>query len=216
MKKVNNKLYPSDWDSFERKARGLIIGALVADIAAAIMLAATMGMFYTKPIRTTEVKVIREQYVEEKATEADPLPTTEQVEEAPVEEPEVMEPVVEESPVVYMTATDAEIELLALVTMAEAEGEPVEGKRLVIDTVLNRVDSPRWPNTISEVIYQPNQFVAMSNGRAERCVVTDEVRQLVREELLSRTNTEVVYFTAGGYGRYGTPVFSVGNHYFCK
>ena len=34
-----------------------------------------------------------------------------------------------------------DIELIALVTMAEAEGECEEGKRLVIDTILNRVDS---------------------------------------------------------------------------
>ena len=114
-----------------------------------------------------------------------------------------------------LPATEAEIELLALVTMAEAEGESEEGKRLVIDTILNRVDSDRWPDTISAVIYQPNQFTSMWNGRVERCHVTDEVRQLVVEELLSRTNSEVVYFTAGGYGRYGTPAFQVGNHYFC-
>lgn len=29
--------------------------------------------------------------------------------------------------------------------MAEAEGEPEEGQRLVIDTILNRVDDPCFP-----------------------------------------------------------------------
>ena len=48
-----------------------------------------------------------------------------------------------------------EIELIALVTMAEAEGEPEEGKRLVIDTILNRVDFGEFPSTVTEVIYQP-------------------------------------------------------------
>jgi N-acetylmuramoyl-L-alanine amidase len=37
--------------------------------------------------------------------------------------------------------TDEEINLIALVTMAEAEGESEQGKRLVISTILNRVDS---------------------------------------------------------------------------
>ena len=46
-----------------------------------------------------------------------------------------------------------EIELIALVTMAEAEGEPEEGKRLVIDTILNRVDFGEFPSTVTEVIY---------------------------------------------------------------
>lgn len=112
--------------------------------------------------------------------------------------------------------TQEEIELIALVTMAEAEGEPEEGKRLVIDTILNRVDSDGFPDTVTEVIYQPNQFEAMWNGRVDRCYVMDEICQLVEEELQNRTNHEVVFFTAGNYGRYGTPMFSVQNHYFCK
>lgn len=107
-----------------------------------------------------------------------------------------------------------DVELLALVTIAEAEGECEEGKRLVIDTVLNRVDSTYFPNTIYDVIYQANQFSSMWNGRADRCVVTDEVRQLVEEEMQSRYNTEVMFFNAGHYSAYGTPMFQLGGHYF--
>lgn len=107
-----------------------------------------------------------------------------------------------------------DVELLALVTIAEAEGECEEGKRLVIDTVLNRVDSTYFPNTIYDVIYQANQFSSMWNGRADRCVVTDEVRQLVEKEMQSRYNTEVMFFNAGHYSTYGTPMFQLGGHYF--
>lgn len=107
-----------------------------------------------------------------------------------------------------------DIELIALLTMAEAEGECEEGKRLVIDTVLNRVDSDEFPNTVKNVIYQKNQFTSMWNGRVDRCYVMEEICQLVEEELESRTNSEVVFFHAGKYGKYGTPLFSVENHYF--
>lgn len=110
--------------------------------------------------------------------------------------------------------SDEEIELLALVTMAEAEGESEEGKRMVIDTVLNRVDSDRFPGSIREVVYQKNQFTSMWNGRSERCVVTDEVRQLVKEELNKRTNNEALYFRTKHYHNFGTPLMKVGNHYF--
>lgn len=113
-------------------------------------------------------------------------------------------------------ATQDEIELIALVTMAEAEGESEEGKRLVIDTILNRVDSPYFPDTITEVIYQPNAFTSMWNGRVDRCYVMDDICQLVREELQYRTNYDVVFFTAGAYGKYGSPMFQVGNHYFAS
>lgn len=60
-------------------------------------------------------------------------------------------------------ATREEIELLALCTMAEAEGECEQGQRLVIDSVLNRVDDPHFPNTISEVIWQKNQYAGKTH-----------------------------------------------------
>ena len=107
-----------------------------------------------------------------------------------------------------------EIELIALVTMAEAEGEPEEGKRLVIDTILNRVDHEYFPDAVSEVIYQKGQFTSMWNGRANRCYVSDDICKLVNEEIESRTNTDVIFFHAGMYPSYGSPIVQVGNHYF--
>lgn len=59
------------------------------------------------------------------------------VSKAPVVQPE--EPMEEPNAV---TLTQEEIDLIALCVMAEAEGEPEEGQRLVIDTILNRVDDP--------------------------------------------------------------------------
>lgn len=110
--------------------------------------------------------------------------------------------------------SNSEIELIALVTMAEAEGESIEGQRLVIDTILNRVDSNRFPNTVHGVIYQKDQFTSMWNGRVNRCEVRENICQLVREELDHRTNSEVIFFCSTGYSRYGVPMFRVGNHYF--
>lgn len=110
--------------------------------------------------------------------------------------------------------TQEEIELIALVTMAEAEGEPEEGKRLVIDTILNRVDGKYWPNTVSEVIYQKNQFTSMWNGRVDRCYVREDIVELVKEELISRTDYDVVFFRTTRYSDYGVPKFQVGHHYF--
>ena len=109
-----------------------------------------------------------------------------------------------------------EVDLLALLCMAEAEGECEKGKRLVIDTVLNRVDSKQFPNTIRDVIYQKNQFTSTFNGRMDRCYVKKDIRKLVEEEVRSRLNSEVLFFTAGRYGDYGTPMFRVENHYFSK
>lgn len=110
--------------------------------------------------------------------------------------------------------SDDDIKLIALVTMAEAEGECEEGKRLVIDTILNRLDSEYFPNTVHDVVYQPNQYPSMTNGRANRCKVQPEVCNLVWKELILRTNYNVIFFNSGGYSIYGIPMFQVENHYF--
>ena len=133
-----------------------------------------------------------------------PAPSTDIL---PEEEPA---PTPEQEPL----ATREEIELLALCTMAEAEGECEQGQRLVIDSVLNRVDNPHFPDTISEVIWQKNQYAGMYGDRITRCYVMDELVKLVEEELENRTDYDVVFFNAGHYSDYGVPMFQVGNHYF--
>ena len=110
--------------------------------------------------------------------------------------------------------SEEEIDLIALVTMGEAEGEPELGKRLVIDTILNRVDDSHFPNSVTDVIYQPNQFSVMWNGRLDRCTAKPEIVDLVKEELVNRTNYECVFFMAGGYSKYGKPLFQECCHYF--
>lgn len=127
----------------------------------------------------------------------------------------VMEPV-QEKKEPEVTLPEEDIQLIALVTMGEAEGEGEYGKRLVIDTILNRMDSLYFPDTAHDVIYQKNQFSCMWDGRIESCYVMDDICDLVKDELYERSNTQVMFFTAGDYGKYGTPMFKEGNHYFCS
>lgn len=146
----------------------------------------------------------------------DVAPTPEIQNEIVIEEvvEEIVEEPIVETPEVNIPYTDAEIDLIALITMAEAEGEPEEGKRLVIDVILNRVDSPRFANSVNGVIYTKNAFECVWNGRINRCYVRDDIRQLVIEEMKSRTNSNIHYFRANHYHNFGTPVVNVGNHYF--
>lgn len=111
--------------------------------------------------------------------------------------------------------TDEEIDLISICTMAEAEGEPELGQRLVIDTILNRLDSPYFNyDTIHDVIYAPNQFSSMSNGRADRCYVKESIRELVIEEIDRRTDDLVLYFRTGRYHSETKELYKIGNHYF--
>ena len=52
--------------------------------------------------------------------------------------------------------------------MAEAEGESIQGKTLVILVVLNRVHNADFPNTIQDVIFEENQFTPVINGRFDK------------------------------------------------
>lgn len=134
-----------------------------------------------------------------------------------IAEPLVFEMMSYDEPTVEIwpySITQEEIDLIALVTMAEAEGETELGKRLVIDTILNRMDDPHFPDTVHDVIYSPNAFSVMWNGRIDRCCVMPEIVELVKEELLNRTNDECVFFMAGEYSKYGEPMFQECCHYF--
>lgn len=131
----------------------------------------------------------------------------------PTAEPLVVTIIEEEEPEEYYISEE-DIDLIAIVTMAEAEGECEEGKRLVIDTILNRVDSEHFPDTVYDVVYQKNQFTSMWNGRADRCYVKEDIVQLVKEELEFRYNSDCVFFRTLHYSQYGVPLFQVGHHYF--
>ena len=115
-------------------------------------------------------------------------------------------------PEISMSKND--MKLIAQMTMAEAEGESEYGQRLVIDTILNRVDSSTFPDTVYDVLYQPYQFSSIKDGRFARCHVKKELYELVVEEVHNRTNYDVIFFRTGHYSKYGTPLFKEDSHYF--
>ena len=57
------------------------------------------------------------------------------------------------------------VDLLARLINGEARGEPYEGQVAVGAVVLNRVKSAEFPNTITDVIYQKNQFSCITDGQ---------------------------------------------------
>ena len=52
------------------------------------------------------------------------------------------------------------------------------------------------------------------DNRINEVSPTEETFQAVTEELLHRTNSEVLYFTSEGYSEYGTDWKKIGDHYF--
>ncbi|MFP4015713.1 MAG: spore cortex-lytic enzyme [Halanaerobiales bacterium] len=58
-----------------------------------------------------------------------------------------------------------DVEMIARLIHAEARAEPFEGQVAVAAVLLNRVESPSFPNTVSGVIYQPLAFESVANGQ---------------------------------------------------
>lgn len=106
------------------------------------------------------------------------------------------------------------MEMLARCVEAEAGNQGLEGKRLVVDVILNRANDPDFPDSIQKVIGQPYHFSVYWNGSMEKVEVSEETRQAIRMELEEISYPGVMYFREGDWSLYGTPWKQVGDHYF--
>ena len=82
---------------------------------------------------------------------------------------------------VLLTFTEEEEELLLKIGMAE-RGDTYcpTCVALVMRTVLNRVDSPKFPSTVKGVIYAENQFTPVAEGTFENVVPNDVCRMALK------------------------------------
>lgn len=72
--------------------------------------------------------------------------------------------------------SDSEVALLARIISAESRGEPYEGQVAVGAVILNRIDHPSFPNTLSGVIYQPGAFTCVTDGQIDADVADSAIR----------------------------------------
>ncbi|MUT66415.1 spore cortex-lytic enzyme [Paenibacillus sp. NEAU-GSW1] len=61
--------------------------------------------------------------------------------------------------------TAGDLKIMANAVYGEARGEPYEGQVAVAAVILNRLQSPSFPNSISGVIFQPGAFTAVADGQ---------------------------------------------------
>lgn len=81
-----------------------------------------------------------------------------------------------------------EYNVLLRIVEAEAGGEDITGKMLVANVIMNRVQNGRFPNTVTEVVYQKNsngkaQFSPTVNGRIDSVNVSQETVDAVERVL---------------------------------
>lgn len=110
----------------------------------------------------------------------------------------------------------SDINLLNKIVSAEAGNQSELGKRLVIDVVLNRINSNHWrdDDTIWEVITHPGQFETYSNGAYTRVDLDESINDLIVSELRNRTDVNVIYFRTKYYFSGVPELRKEGDHYF--
>lgn len=61
--------------------------------------------------------------------------------------------------------SEQDLQIIANAVYGEARGEPYEGQVAVAAVILNRLESPDFPDSISGIIFQPGAFTAVDDGQ---------------------------------------------------
>lgn len=116
---------------------------------------------------------------------------------------------------------DGDLDLLARMISAESRGEPYHGQVAVGAVILNRVDHPSFPNSISGVIYQPGAFSAIGDGQFNE--PTAEISRRAAKEAMNGTDPSggaIYYYNPAKTTNkwiYSRPVIGkIGKHTFAK
>ena len=87
---------------------------------------------------------------------------------------------------------------LLQIVEAEATGGDLASKMMIANVVLNRVKDPRFPDTISEVVWQNEggsaQFSPTADGRIYSCTITSSTVEAVRRALDGENNAKNALF----------------------
>ena len=117
--------------------------------------------------------------------------------------------------------SENDIKLLSQAVYGEARGEPYVGQVAVAAVILNRLESPSFPNTVSGILFEPLAFTAVADGQ-----IWLEPDETARKAVIDAINgmdpseSATYYFnpeTATSKWIWSRPqIKQIGNHIFCK
>ena len=117
-------------------------------------------------------------------------------------------------------------EVLKRIVEAESGGCDIKGRILVANVVINRVKNSKFPNSITDVVYQKSQFSPVSNGTLDSCTVTPETVEAVNRALTGEDYSQgALYFMNRSHSQSGsvswfdkslTYLFKHGRHEFFR
>jgi N-acetylmuramoyl-L-alanine amidase len=121
--------------------------------------------------------------------------------------------------------SNADKALMARLVHAEASGEPYAGKVAVASVILNRVSSPKFPNTVPGVIYQYSyghyEFTPVENGQINQPADADSIRAVNEAIALMGKGNGSLYFynpatSTSFYDASRQVTVRIGHHVFAK
>lgn len=110
--------------------------------------------------------------------------------------------VLEQEPI--LSLGEADMEALLRIVESEAGNEDEEGRLLVANVVLNRVNDEKFPSTVTEVVFQQEngvaQFSPISNGKFYKVEISEETYEAVDRALRGEDiSGGALYFAARKY-----------------
>lgn len=120
----------------------------------------------SEPVKTIQPEPVKTAQTESAKTGAEPQKAVSAASAAPAEKTD--------------SGYESDLDLLARLITAEAQGEPYEAKVAVGAVVMNRVQSGSWPDTIQGVIYQKingyDQFTPVANGWIDKPAQAESIK----------------------------------------
>lgn len=113
-----------------------------------------------------------------------------------------------------------DIQLMANAVYGEARGEPYIGQVAIAAVILNRLENPSFPNTVSGVIFEPGAFTAVADGQIW-LTPNESAKQAVLDAIngWDPTGNAIYYFnpdTATNQWIWSRPqIKKIGKHIFC-
>lgn len=129
-----------------------------------------MEQIQAADLKQDQIETISKEMGEEieEATEAAVAPILEVAQETIKKEEEK-----EEDPPI----SEADQQLIMRVAQAEAGNQGQDGLWLVESVIINRINSPNFPNSAAAVVTQPHQFATVTNGKYKKVKISKEAEE---------------------------------------
>lgn len=120
---------------------------------------------------------------------------------------------------IAMEMTSEEFRLLGLILAMEAQTEPFDGQKAVVEVIFNRVLSPDFPDTVYDVLSQKGQFTTWKWRNKPYNTPGESEKKAIAEVIANGNQNAVlpegyVFFSVGKVN--GTDFIKIGNHQFSR